>query len=533
MTEAEFSRVHSGQSFSTELALVDDPKWELAILGTAHSFYTKLLEDSLGDELLIPKGLDADAISQPEIDLHGTLERMRRWLRLLDLAVTTSALRHGLAADGDPEVAEALLRYYARKPSPSDADRDKTDFAATFLYRNPRVAGQWETRGMAIDGVTPMSPFEIALMEILADNEPPDLSEETALLLYELDSLRDQAEILNDFDEIMELAIVQRGRRLKQLLGDHFYHPAVLNSITTYNVTLGRRFQSLFRDAAKEIKGFARSMQNDGGNPQRKIDGDVTVGDVAEMEEDEVLGSEYSIAQERFSRMLRVKKALESHKPDSHKPGPDHAPRPAHAPSPSYILAPSSAPSITVPAFARTGAGAAAAPALRPVALAYDGRQEEPRMQSVADSIRAFVLAAGTGVREVVPMRSFNLVLTTAETDAFCAEFIGEDSLRGETVRMLVRIVAILTRMGTEYNELKQRQKAPTLAKPHADALRYLLQLAHTSAEEADSLFFELEQQSLTVFAAAMLQSLDRLRGRAEFILDILERWERREGAQA
>ena len=509
--------------------MVDDPKWELAILGTAHSFYRKLLEEFLGSPLLVPAGLDADALSQPDIDLHDTLDRMRRWLRLLDLAVTTASLRHGLAADGDPEVAEALLRYYARKASPSDADRDKTDFAATFLYRNPRVAGQWESRGVAIDGAVPMSPFEIALMEILADSELPDLSEETALLLYELDSLRDQAEVLNDFDEIMELAIVQRGRRLKQLLGDHFYHPAVLNSITTYNVTLGRRFQSLFRDAAREIKGFAQSMQKDGGNPQRKLDGDVTVRDVAEMEEEEVLGTEYNIAQERFSRMLRVKKALESH-----KPGADHAPRPANpSAAPSYIPAPSSAPSITVPAFARSGAGAASAPALRPVALSYDGRQEEPRMQSVADSIRAFVLAANTSVREVVPMRSFNLVLTTAETDAFCADFIGEDSLRGETVRMLVRIVAILTRMGTEYNELKARQKAPTLAKPHADALRYLLQLANTSAEEADALFLELEQQSLTVFAGAMLQSLDRLRGRAEFIVDILQRWERREGAQA
>ena len=509
--------------------MVDDPKWELAILGTAHSFYRKLLEDFLGEELLVPKGLEADALSQPDIDLHDTLERMRRWLRMLDLAVTTAFLRNGLGVDGDPEVAEALLRYYARKPNPSDADRDKTDFVATFLYRNPRVTGQWESRGMAIDGVTPMSPFEIALMEILADNEPPELSEETALLLYELDSLRDQAEVLNDFDEIMELAIVQRGRRLKQLLGDHFYHPAVLNSITTYNVTLGRRFQSLFRDAAREIKGFARSMQQDGGNPQRKLDGDVTVQDVAGMEEDEVLGTEYNIAQERFSRMLRVKKALESHKPGT----PDHAPKPAHVSSPSYIPAPSSAPSITMPAFARTGAGAASAPALRPVALAYDGRQEEPRMQSVADSIRAFVLAAGTSVREIVPMRSFNLVLTSAESNAFCAEFIGEDSLRGETVRMLVRIVAILTRMGTEYNELKQRQKAPTLAKPHADGLRFLLQLAHTSAEQADGLFFELEQQGLTQYAAAMLESLDRLRGRSEFIVDILDRWERREGAQA
>ena len=374
-----------------------------------------------------------------------------------------------------------------------------------------------------------MSPFEIALMEILGDAEATQLQEETALLLYELDSLRDQAETLGDFDEIMELAIVQRGRRLKQLLGDHFYHPAVLNSITTYNVTLGLRFQSLFRDAAKEIKSFARNMQREGGSSQKRLDGDVTVGDVADMQEDEVLGTEYNIAQERFQRMLRVKKALESQKSIA-DPNPGHAPRPAHVSSPSYIPAPSSAPSITVPAFARSAA--ATAPALRPVALTYDGRQEEPRLQSVADSIRAFVLAADLTVREVVPMRSFNLVLTSAEAEAFCADFIGEDSLRGETVRMLVRIVAILTRMGTEYDELKQRRKSPTMAKPHADALRYLLQMSKTSAEQADQIFFELEQKSLTHLAAAMLESLDRLRGRAEFILDVLDRWERRENSQ-
>ena len=506
--------------------MVDDPKWELAILGTVHSFYQKLLEESLADQLLVPQGLETDSISQPDIDLNDTVERMRRWLRLLDLAVTTAALRHGLAADGDPEVAEALLRYYARKASPSDADRDKIDFAATFLYRNPRVAGQWESRGVALDGVVPMSPFEIALMEILGDAEATQLQEETALLLYELDSLRDQAETLEDFDEIMELAIVQRGRRLKQLLGDHFYHPAVLNSITTYNVTLGLRFQSLFRNAAKEIKGFARNMQREGGNSQKRLDGDVTVGDVADMQEEEVLGTEYNIAQERFQRMLRVKKALESQKDDM-----AHAPRPAMSNSPSYIPAPSSAPSITVPSFARSAS--AAAPALRQVALAYDAKQEEPRLQSVADSIRAFVLAADVTVREVVPMRSFNLVLTAAEAEAFCADFIGEDSLRGETVRMLVRIVAILTRMGTEYDELKQRRKSPTLAKPHADALRYLLQMARSSAEQADQIFFELEQKGLTHLAAAMLESLDRLRGRSEFVVDVLDRWERRENAQA
>jgi len=83
-------------------------------------------------------------------------------------------------------------------------------------------------------------------------------------------------------------------------------------------------------------------------------------------------------------------------------------------------------------------------------------------------SIRAFVLAAGSSVREIVPMRSFNLVLTTAETDAFCADFIGEDSLRGETVRMLVRIGRHSDPHGHGVQRTQQRQKAPTLAKPHA-----------------------------------------------------------------
>jgi len=109
---------------------------------------------------------------------------------------------------------------------------------------------------MAIDGVTPMSPFEIALMEILADNEPPDLSEETALLLYELDSLRDQAEVLNDFDEIMELAIVQRGRRFKAVVGRPLLSSRGFEQHYDLQRHAGTTFQTLFRDAAREIKGF-------------------------------------------------------------------------------------------------------------------------------------------------------------------------------------------------------------------------------------------------------------------------------------
>ena len=55
-------------------------------------------------------------------------------------------LRHALTPDTDSEVAEALLRYFVRRREPSEVNRDKTDLIATFLYRHPRVHGQWQQR---------------------------------------------------------------------------------------------------------------------------------------------------------------------------------------------------------------------------------------------------------------------------------------------------------------------------------------------------------------------------------------------------
>src|SRR5436853_456425 len=82
----------------------------------------------------------------------GTLVLMRRWLCLLDLAISPAMLRHAFTNEIDPEIAEAMLRYFVRKSSHSESDRDKTDIIVTFLYRHPRVPGQWDQRGYGLDG---------------------------------------------------------------------------------------------------------------------------------------------------------------------------------------------------------------------------------------------------------------------------------------------------------------------------------------------------------------------------------------------
>src|SRR5205823_12687064 len=153
---------------------------------------------------------------------------MRRWLRLLDLAITPAMLRRALTPDTDAEIAEALLRYLARKKDSSDFNRDKTDLIATFLYRHPRVHGQWQQHGYGLDGALPLSPFEIALIEILADTDVPSLPEEHVQLLRRFDPLREEIARFRDFNSLMDSGIVLRVRGLKQWLDSSFYLRGVL-----------------------------------------------------------------------------------------------------------------------------------------------------------------------------------------------------------------------------------------------------------------------------------------------------------------
>ncbi len=457
----------------------EDPKWELAILATVHGFYQKLLQDYLAGEVPIPAGLDIEALSRHEHKAETTLDSMHRWLQLLDMAISPGMVRCALTPDTDPEIAEGLLRYYARKPHPSDSDRDKTDLIATFLYRNPRVPGQWERRGYALDGILPIPPFEIAVTEILADGEVPPLSAEVMQHLADFDILRAKAEVFRDFGAFLDSHLTQQVRDLKRSLAQNFFHPAVLAYLAPFNVAFGRKFDTMFRSVTYEIKKFAESVEQRGGNIVAQVDGvDVTVDLVAAMDENEILGTDYSVSLERFRRVTKLKKSLEA--------------QPKMRAAAAGVSAVATGPFM----HGRLGDTGKPAPA-KPVAPppppkpslppTADPRQitlEETKLRSVEEAIRAWVRAANPKLREIVPMTSFNLILTSAEADAFCAEYLEEDSFRADHGRILVRVVAIVARMSTEIEELK-RKRLTSMARQHADSLLVLLAAAKTAQENA------------------------------------------------
>jgi hypothetical protein len=356
-----------------------------------------------------------------------------------------------------------------------------------------------------LDGSLPLSPFEIALLEILSESDVPVLPEEHVQLLRQFGPLLDDANRLQDFNALMDSGVIQRVRELKASLGDSFYHPGVLATIAPYNVAFGDRFDALFSEAATEIKDFARRLEDLGGSILSTVDGvEVTVDHVAALNEADLLQTDYSSALERFQRVSKLKKEIERRPPIR---------RVAH-PVPSR-------PAVS------TGGGAAAAPALAarfvPSAITTQALSiEEAKLRRVEESIRVFVRVADPKFRQIVPMRYFNLMLSPAEIEAYTADYLEEASPRADVARMLLRIVAVTARMTTEMEEFKRSQNSPSIWKLHADSLVVLLDLAARLAESATRLASAGDQTNLQAKNRAIQPSLEKLRDKADLALKIL-----------
>ena len=477
--------------------MVEDPKWELALLATVQSFYQRLLSDQLGGELPAPAELAPDVISRAD-DVRSTLDKMHLWIQMLDMAITPAMLRLGVQSDLDPEVAEALLRYFARHRDDSGANRDKTDLVATFLFRHPRVAGQWEQRGYGLDGSIPLSPFEIALLEILSESDVPVLSEADVQLLREFSPLLDQANRFQDFSALMDSGIIQRVRELKSALGESIYHPGVLATLAPYNAAFGDRFNALFASAAQEIKDYAHRLEELGGSILSTVDGvEVTVEHVAALNQETLLKVDYSAALEKFRRVSRLKKELERRPPI----------RRAHPDPTSSIHAVGAGGAAAAPAIVLNYVPAA----ITPQALSV----EEAKLRRVEESIRVFVRVADPKFRQIVPMRYFNLMLSPAEIEAYTADYLEQAGPRADAARMLLRVVAVTARITTEMEELKRSRNSRSVWKLHADSLVVLVDLGTRLAEAVDRLALAAGQQPETQANSEPLRSsLEKLRKR-------------------
>jgi len=205
--------------------------------------------------------------------------------------------------------------------------------------------------------------------------------------------------------------------------------------------------------------------------------------------------ADYAAALEKFWRIAQLKKELER-RPPIRRAAParaasrhvaDNAAR--TVPAPRYVPAPLTAQAFSV---------------------------EEAKLRRVEESIRVFVRVADPKVRQIVPMRYFNLMLNPAEVAAYTADHLEQTGPRGDAARLLLRVVAVTARITTEVEELKRSQKSPSVWNLHASSLMVLVNLAQRVVEALERLALAIGQQPETAPTGEPLRSsLEKLRQRA------------------
>ncbi|MBI2682147.1 MAG: hypothetical protein HYX26_02835 [Acidobacteriales bacterium] len=469
-------------------------------LQAVHDFYFSLLQQRLGHPLPVPL-----EVARP--DAAATAEgliRFQHWLDLLDLAVSPAAIRDVLKQSCPEETLCALLRYYMRKQSREDVDRDKADFAATSLFRQMEsvdLPGESHDHWQRI--YRQMQECEQRIVDVLGLPVSPSLPAEHQQLLGEFEFLHQEAADFRTFDQLIDSGIIKRVRDIKQSFSGSFYHPKVLAAVAVYNVTFGRKFDQLFKATTDQIKGFAERMQTEGASIMSRVEGDITVKHLADVQEHKVMSTEYGQAQEHFKQISTFKKAVD-------KKGGGRRPTPAPAPAESAVPARAT----QVPASMAGDESSSPSGVQSSHAFLTRNAQsgiEEGRLRSQIEAIRDFVRVSERST-PTVPLTRGVINLSPSEIEAFKADYSAEKSFRADYAEILCYLGGVVARITVESVEYKLKAKSEYLWKPHADALTCLFQFAETAFARAENLLEVAKQRGLTEKGNALRASVVRCR---------------------
>ena len=481
--------------------MAQDPARELQDLKAVHDFYAAILEKALHHPVPTPK--DVTSPRSGPADLLASITLLKQWLNLLDLAITPPMIRDGLQENRGERISESLLRYCTFKNSHTTLDRDKADSVCTYLFRNPApgTARRPPTDALAIRRpiTEQAAEFESEINLILGGLEVLPVPQTHHQLLREFDFIQEEVDDTAHFDQLMDSGVAERVRGIKESLGDVFYHPRAMATLAAYNNFFGARFDELFRDAAQQIRTFAAKVQEEGASILSRVDGDVMVKHLTEVEESHIMKQEYGHAKDQFRKVSKLKKAVDSRR----------SRRASDAPVPSK---PSAMPSMSRPAPTPKEPKPLPLETLAEAPVFTVGNAiEDAKTRSALESIRNFVRAA-EGNWNIVPIRNGNLVLSPAEVEAFRADTHGERSFRGDYAAVLMQAVTLLVRMTSELQEYTEKKESAYLWKPHADALAYLIAAAGRVFASSAGLLEVAERRGLAEKVKSMNASLDRLR---------------------
>jgi hypothetical protein len=225
------------------------------------------------------------------------------------------------------------------------------------------------------------------------------------------------------------------------------------------------------------------------------VEDDITVEQLAQVENQQLLRQEYTRAQDGFRKVSRFHKAVGRR---SRVAAESRSRAEANTSSQGKTLAPQS--------------GSA------------NSALEEGQLRQVAEQIRNFVLASSEKISCLVPLQNTNASLNAAEIEAFRTNFGDEKSFRADYAAAIRQLIALQACIGITLHEFESKLGSAYLWKPHAVSLLWLLRRAHSSEAQYQEIMKTAQQRGLSEKAGTLQASLQRLRAQVQAAARILER---------
>ena len=108
------------------------------------------------------------------------------------MATSPAMLRHAFTDETDPEIAGLCCGILSAKVFTPNPIATKPTLSLRFSIATREFPANGTSAATELDGSLPLSPFEIALIEILADSDQLPLPEEHVQVLRRFDSLEEQ-----------------------------------------------------------------------------------------------------------------------------------------------------------------------------------------------------------------------------------------------------------------------------------------------------------------------------------------------------
>ncbi len=198
----------------------------------------RLLYVRLGREfaLQVPACEELDAaIDVPTME---DMDAANRWFEAMDELIQVHQMRQFLQTTTgvNEETLVALIQYYIRKVTHSDADRDKVDFLLVQLLTQTSPA-QIDER--TVDGVFVSQGLEPVLGRVV-----PTVPDQLAAI----ETLITKARNCQTLNGIFTSGVLEAGRKLKVESGENYFFPGALVAFTRFNFILRRVFFRLMQE---------------------------------------------------------------------------------------------------------------------------------------------------------------------------------------------------------------------------------------------------------------------------------------------